>query len=177
MIGVVAGTPFFVGSAPPTTPKTARQRGSGLGLSGISGGQPARAHLVGTEVERPAGRARVRAGTGSGATAAAVRPTRFAARAGGDRARVVAPSSNRPSQEGLYAHFGRIAEAAALPLVLGFGRHGPTGRPGRDDLRGAGPGRRRRPARLGVGSGRRGRCRHREQDLRPGIGFVRRDRI
>ncbi|MBV8381279.1 MAG: dihydrodipicolinate synthase family protein, partial [Planctomycetaceae bacterium] len=134
MIGVVAGTSFFVGSAPPTTPKTARQRGSGLGLSGISGGQPAWAHLVGTEVERAAGRTRIRAGTGSGATAEAFRLTRFAARTGGDGARVVVPSSNRPSQEGLYAHFGRIAEAAAWPLVLGFGRHGPTGRPGRDDL-------------------------------------------
>ncbi|MBV8556462.1 MAG: dihydrodipicolinate synthase family protein, partial [Planctomycetaceae bacterium] len=157
--------------------RTAWQRGSSLGLSSVSVGQPARAHLVGTEVERPAGRARVLAGTGSGATAAAGRPTRFSARAGGDGARVVAPSSNRPSQEGLHADFGRIAEAAALPLVLGFGRHGPTGRPGRDDLRGTGPGRRRRPARLGVGLGRRGRCRHREQDLRPGIGCVRRDRV
>ncbi|MBV8078657.1 MAG: hypothetical protein JO284_19780, partial [Planctomycetaceae bacterium] len=90
---------------------------------------------------------------------------------------VVAPSSNRPSQEGLYARFGRIAEAAELPLVLGFDRHGPTGRPGCDDLRGIGPGRRRRPAHLGVGSGRRGRYRQREQELRPGIGGARRDRV
>ncbi|MBV8233063.1 MAG: dihydrodipicolinate synthase family protein, partial [Planctomycetaceae bacterium] len=110
--------------------------------------------MVGAEVEQAADRARVRAGTGSGATAAAVRLTRFAARAGGDGARAIAPSSNRPSQEGLYAHFGRIAEPAELPLVLGFGRHGPSGRRGRDDLRGIGPGWRRRPARLGVGFAR-----------------------
>ncbi|MBV8230176.1 MAG: dihydrodipicolinate synthase family protein, partial [Planctomycetaceae bacterium] len=106
--------------------RTARQRCSSLGLSSVSVGQPARAHLVGTEVERPAGRARVRAGTGSSATAAAVRLTRFAARAGADGALVAAPSTDRPSQEGLHAHFGRIAEAAEWPLVLGFDRHGPT---------------------------------------------------
>ncbi|MBV8612018.1 MAG: dihydrodipicolinate synthase family protein [Singulisphaera sp.] len=131
----------------------------------MSVGQPAWAHLVGTEVEQAAGRAWVLAGTGSGATAAAVRLTRFAAREGADGALVAAPSSNRPSQEGLYAHFGRIAEAAEWPLVLGFDRHGPTGRPGRDDLRGFGPDRRRRPARLGVGFARRNRFRQREQEL------------
>ncbi|MBV8268302.1 MAG: dihydrodipicolinate synthase family protein, partial [Planctomycetaceae bacterium] len=110
-------------------------------------GEPVSAHWVGTEVEQAAGRARVRAGTGSSAIAAAVRLMRFAARPGADGALVTAPSSNRPSQEGLHAHFGRIAEAAEWPLVHGCGRNGPTGRPGRDDLRGIGPGRRRRPAR------------------------------
>ncbi|MBV8554419.1 MAG: dihydrodipicolinate synthase family protein [Planctomycetaceae bacterium] len=131
--------------------------GKHRGFSGVSVGQPAWAHLVGTEVEQSAGRARVRAGTGSSATAAAVRLMRFAAPAG-DGARVAAPSSNRPSQEGLYARFERIAEAAELPLVLGFGW-------------------RRRPARRGVGFGRRGRFRQREQDLRPGIGCARRHRV
>ena len=68
-------------------------------------------------VEQAAGRARVLAGTGSSATAEAVRLTRFA-RGPAPRGLVVAPYYNRPSQEGLYAHFGRIAEGAELPLVL-----------------------------------------------------------
>ncbi|MBV8608126.1 MAG: dihydrodipicolinate synthase family protein, partial [Singulisphaera sp.] len=68
--------------------------------------------MVGIEVEQADSRARVRDGTGSSATAEAVRLMRFATRAGADGALVIAPFSNRPSQEGLYAHFGRIAEAA-----------------------------------------------------------------
>jgi 4-hydroxy-tetrahydrodipicolinate synthase len=60
----------------------------------------------------------VLAGTGSNATAEAVRLTRFAARAGADGALVVAPYYNRPTQEGLYAHFARIAEGVDLPIVL-----------------------------------------------------------
>jgi 4-hydroxy-tetrahydrodipicolinate synthase len=74
--------------------------------------------VIATVVEQAAGRARVMAGTGSCSTAEAVRMTRFAAEAGADGALVVAPYYNRPTQEGLYAHFARIAEASPLPLVL-----------------------------------------------------------
>src|SRR5271166_735129 len=59
-------------------------------------------------VEQAAGRARVLAGTGSCSTA----------EAGADGALVVAPYYNRPTQDGLYAHFARIAAASPLPLVL-----------------------------------------------------------
>jgi 4-hydroxy-tetrahydrodipicolinate synthase len=94
-----------------------------LSPAGTTGESPTLTHdehrrLIAVVVEQAAGRARVLAGTGSSATAEAVRLTRLAARAGADGALVVAPSYNRPSQEGLYAHFGRIAEAAELPLVL-----------------------------------------------------------
>jgi 4-hydroxy-tetrahydrodipicolinate synthase len=74
--------------------------------------------VIATVVERAEGRARVLAGTGSCSTAEAVRLTRFAAEAGADGALVVAPYYNRPTQEGLYAHFARIAEASPLPVVL-----------------------------------------------------------
>src|SRR5947209_795359 len=74
--------------------------------------------VIATVVERAAGRAKVVAGTGSNATAEAVRLTRFAAKAGADGALVVAPYYNRPTQEGLYAHFARIAESVDLPMVL-----------------------------------------------------------
>lgn len=75
-------------------------------------------HVIATVVERAAGRARVMAGTGSNSTAEAVRLTRFAASAGADGALLVAPYYNRPTQEGLYAHFAKIAESVDLPLVL-----------------------------------------------------------
>jgi 4-hydroxy-tetrahydrodipicolinate synthase len=75
-------------------------------------------HVIATVVEQSAGRTKVMAGTGSNATAEAVRLTKFAAQAGADAALLVAPYYNRPTQEGLYAHFARVAESTELPLVL-----------------------------------------------------------
>jgi 4-hydroxy-tetrahydrodipicolinate synthase len=69
-------------------------------------------------VEQTAGRAKVVPGTGSNSTAEAVRLTRFAAKAKADGALLVAPYYNRPTQDGLYAHFAKIAESAELPLIL-----------------------------------------------------------
>jgi len=90
---------------------------------GTTGESPTLSHdeherVITTVIERAAGRARVWPGTGSNSTAEAVRLTKFAARAGADGALVVAPYYNRPTQEGLYAHFARIAESVDLPLVL-----------------------------------------------------------
>jgi 4-hydroxy-tetrahydrodipicolinate synthase len=74
--------------------------------------------VIATVIERVAGRAKVVPGTGSNSTAEALRLTRFAARAGADGALLVAPYYNRPTQEGLYAHFARIAEGVDLPQIL-----------------------------------------------------------
>jgi 4-hydroxy-tetrahydrodipicolinate synthase len=73
------------------------------------------------------GRAKVRAGTGSNATAEAVRLTKFAAKAGADAALLVSPYYNRPTQEGLYAHYARVADSVDLPQVL-YNVPGRTGR-------------------------------------------------
>jgi 4-hydroxy-tetrahydrodipicolinate synthase len=75
-------------------------------------------HVIATVVEQSAGRAKVLAGTGSNATAEAVRLTKFAQKAGADGALLVAPYYNRPTQEGLFAHFARVAENTTLPMVL-----------------------------------------------------------
>lgn len=90
---------------------------------GTTGESPTLTHaeherVIATVIERAAGRARVLPGTGSNATAEAVRLTRFAAQAGADGALLVAPYYNRPTQEGLYAHFARIAESVEIPLML-----------------------------------------------------------
>ena len=90
---------------------------------GTTGESPTLSHdeherVIAAVVERSAGRARIMPGTGSNSTSEAVRLTRFAARAGADAALLVSPYYNRPTQEGLYAHFARIAESVDLPQVL-----------------------------------------------------------
>ncbi len=90
---------------------------------GTTGESPTLSHdeherIIATVVERAAGRAKVVPGTGSNATTEAIRLTKFAAKAGADGALLVAPYYNRPTQEGLYAHFAKIAEACDLPQVL-----------------------------------------------------------
>jgi 4-hydroxy-tetrahydrodipicolinate synthase len=70
-------------------------------------------------VEAARGRARVIAGTGSNSTAAAIEYSRAAQELGVDAVLVVAPFYNKPTQEGLYAHFRAVAEAIAeLPVVI-----------------------------------------------------------
>ncbi|WP_435016195.1 4-hydroxy-tetrahydrodipicolinate synthase [Tundrisphaera sp. TA3] len=90
---------------------------------GTTGESPTLSHdeherVIATVVEQSAGRAKVLPGTGSNSTAEAIRLTKFAAKAGADGALLVAPYYNRPTQEGLYAHFAKIADACDLPQVL-----------------------------------------------------------
>ena len=75
--------------------------------------------VIGTAVELARGRARVIAGTGSNSTAVTIERSRTAREAGVDAVLTVAPYYNKPTQEGLYAHFRTIAEAVdGLPVVL-----------------------------------------------------------
>ena len=70
-------------------------------------------------IEMARGRARVIAGTGSNATAAACAYSQRARALGADAVLVVAPFYNKPTQEGLYAHFRAVAEAVdGLPVVI-----------------------------------------------------------
>ncbi len=64
-------------------------------------------------------KAKVIAGTGSNNTAATIDFTRKAREAGADAALLVAPYYNKPTQEGMRAHFGEIARSVKdLPLML-----------------------------------------------------------
>lgn len=64
------------------------------------------------------GRAPVIAGAGSNSTAEAIELVRHAKAVGADGALVVTPYYNRPSQEGLYAHYAAINEAVQLPVLV-----------------------------------------------------------
>jgi len=69
-------------------------------------------------VATAAGRTPVVAGCGSNATAEAIDLVRHAKAVGADAALVVTPYYNRPSQEGLYAHFAAINDAVQLPVLV-----------------------------------------------------------
>lgn len=64
------------------------------------------------------GRIPVIAGTGSNSTAEAIFYTRKSKEMGADACLLVTPYYNRPSQEGLYQHFKKIAEDVDIPQIL-----------------------------------------------------------
>ena len=70
-------------------------------------------------IEVARGRAHIIAGTGSNSTAAAIEYSLMAQTLGADAVLLVAPYYNKPTQEGLYAHFRAVAEAVSgLPVVI-----------------------------------------------------------
>ena len=95
----------------------------GLVPTGTTGESPTLSHdehkrVVELCIEAAAGRVPVMAGTGSNSTEEAIHLTRHAKRAGADAALVVTPYYNKPTQEGLYAHFKAIAEAVDIPIYV-----------------------------------------------------------
>lgn len=74
--------------------------------------------LVEICVAEAKGRVPVIAGTGSNSTAEAIEYTLHAKQAGADAALVVVPYYNKPTQDGLYAHFKAIADAVDIPIFV-----------------------------------------------------------
>jgi 4-hydroxy-tetrahydrodipicolinate synthase len=69
-------------------------------------------------IEQAAGRVPIIAGCGSNDTMNARLHLNFSRKSGAKAGLCVAPYYNRPSQEGLLAHFGYLAENTELPIVL-----------------------------------------------------------
>jgi 4-hydroxy-tetrahydrodipicolinate synthase len=69
-------------------------------------------------VEEAKGKVPVIAGAGSNNTAEAIEYTTHAKKAGADAALVVCPYYNKPTQDGLYAHYKAIAEAVDIPIFV-----------------------------------------------------------
>src|SRR6478609_2399410 len=74
--------------------------------------------LIRLAVQHSRGRIPVIAGTGGNSTAEAIELTESAKRAGAAACLSVVPYYNKPTQEGLYRHFRKIAETVDLPLIL-----------------------------------------------------------
>ena len=58
------------------------------------------------------------AGTGSNSTDEAVRLTREAEKSGADGALMISPYYNRPTQEGIYQHYRKVASEVGIPLIV-----------------------------------------------------------
>jgi 4-hydroxy-tetrahydrodipicolinate synthase len=74
--------------------------------------------LIRTAADVARGRIPVVAGAGSNSTAYAIELTRHAESAGADAVLSVVPYYNKPTQQGLEAHFTCIAQSTALPIIL-----------------------------------------------------------
>lgn len=74
--------------------------------------------VISIVVEHVAGRAKVLAGAGSNATDEALRLHQFCKKVGADGALHITPYYNKPTQEGLFRHFEKIAASADIPVIL-----------------------------------------------------------
>ncbi|MBC7993786.1 MAG: 4-hydroxy-tetrahydrodipicolinate synthase [Rhizobacter sp.] len=94
-----------------------------IGVVGTTGESPTvsveeHCEIIRVAVEQARGRVPVMAGTGGNSTREAIDLSRYAKKVGADCTLSVVPYYNKPSQEGIYAHFKAIAEAVDVPMVL-----------------------------------------------------------
>ncbi|MGE3304279.1 MAG: 4-hydroxy-tetrahydrodipicolinate synthase [Hyphomonadaceae bacterium] len=103
-----------------------RQIGAGtraLVPCGTTGESPTLSHeehkrVVELCIEAADGRVPVIAGAGSNSTAEAIDLMQHAKASGADAALIVAPYYNKPTQEGLYAHFAALNDAVEIPIIV-----------------------------------------------------------
>lgn len=98
---------------------------------GTTGESPVLSHeehdrVIEITVDAVRKRVPVIAGTGSNSTAEAIRLTKHAHEVGADGALVVCPYYNKPSQEGLYQHYKKLAESVPIPIIV-YNIQGRTG--------------------------------------------------
>ena len=96
---------------------------SGIVPVGTTGESPTLSHeehrrVIEIAVKAADKRVLVIAGTGSNATSEAVELTIEAEKLGADAVLLVAPYYNKPSPEGLYRHFKKVADSVSIPIVL-----------------------------------------------------------
>ncbi len=108
-------------------------RNDGLVISGTTGESPTttdaeKDRLLRTVIEAVGDRARVVAGVGTNDTAHTCELARQAERAGAAGLLVVTPYYNKPPQNGLLAHFSKVADSTGLPVLL-YDIPGRTGTP------------------------------------------------
>ncbi|SDJ03066.1 4-hydroxy-tetrahydrodipicolinate synthase [Lutimaribacter saemankumensis] len=96
---------------------------NGLVPVGTTGESPTLTHqeherVIEVVVEAAAGRIPVIAGAGSNNTLEAIRFMRHAEKVGADAALVVTPYYNKPTQDGMIAHFTALHDCCDLPIII-----------------------------------------------------------
>lgn len=99
------------------------QQNDAIIISGTTGESPTltdeeKLELFSLAVRHANGRCKVLAGTGSNDTNHTIELTVKAEKTGVDGILLVSPYYNIPSQEGLYEHYKRVAQATSLPVML-----------------------------------------------------------
>ena len=94
-----------------------------IGVVGTTGESPTvnveeHCEIIRVSVEQARARVPIMAGCGANSTAEAIELTKFAKEVGADCQLQVVPYYNKPTQEGQYQHFKKIAEAVDLPMIL-----------------------------------------------------------
>lgn len=93
----------------------------GIVACGTTGESPTLSHKEHNEVIKftvENSKTKVIAGTGSNSTMEALEMSKYADDVGAHASLQVCPYYNKPSQEGLFRHFGAIAEAVDFPIIL-----------------------------------------------------------
>ncbi|WP_210485875.1 4-hydroxy-tetrahydrodipicolinate synthase [Microvirga antarctica] len=95
----------------------------GLVPVGTTGESPTLTHkehdrVIEITVDEVKGRIPVIAGAGSNSTAEAIGFAQHAEKVGADAVLVVTPYYNKPTQDGLYAHYKAINDAIGIPIVI-----------------------------------------------------------
>lgn len=95
----------------------------GIVIVGTTGESPTvsveeHCELIRVAVEHTNKRIPIIAGSGGNSTAEAIALTTYAKEIGADASLQVVPYYNRPTQEGMYQHFKKIAESVDLPVIL-----------------------------------------------------------
>jgi 4-hydroxy-tetrahydrodipicolinate synthase len=96
---------------------------NGLVPAGTTGESPTLSHkehekVIELCIKEAKGKIPVIAGTGSNSTVEAISLTKHAETAGADGALIVTPYYNKPTQEGLYAHYKAINDSCGIPIII-----------------------------------------------------------
>lgn len=95
----------------------------GIVVAGTTGESPTismeeHCALIRVAVERAHGRLPIIAGTGANSTSEAIELGEYARKIGAAASLSVVPYYNKPTQEGLYRHYRKLAETVDLPMIL-----------------------------------------------------------
>ncbi len=96
---------------------------NGIVVCGTTGESPTlspkeHSEVIDFVIKKVNGRVKVIAGTGSNCTREAVDLSLHAKSAGADALLLINPYYNKPTQEGLYLHFKKIADSVKIPIIL-----------------------------------------------------------